>query len=79
MPKTRQGKVVSEEEQDECKQAYFQSPHKRSAEQDVSSLCAIGSGIGRWKSCRHVAVDIIWKFKLTFRPGNYFGNFQIGL
>ena len=40
-----------------------------------------------WESCWHAAVAVVvaiavavtWKFRLTFRPGNYFGSFQIGI
>ena len=39
--------------------------------------------LARWESCWHsvaavAAVRATWKFRLTFRPGNYFWSFQIG-
>ena len=43
--------------------------------------------LARWEGCWDVAVAVavavavvavIWKFRLTFRPGNYIWSFQIG-
>ena len=45
------------------------------------SLRTMGWGLVRWKNCRRavvVAVGVIWKFRLTFRPGNYIWSFSYG-
>ena len=36
--------------------------------------------LARWKNCRRVvvAVGVIWKFRSTFRPGNYIWSFSYG-
>ena len=46
--------------------------------------CALRDrGLAGWESCRRVvavvvaAVGVIWKFRLTFRPGNYIWSFFI--
>ena len=44
--------------------------------------CALlARALARWDSCRRVvvvAVGIIWKFRSTFRPGNYIVSFSYG-
>ena len=35
-------------------------------------------GLTRWENCRRAVVGVIWKFRLTFRPGNYIWSFSFG-
>ena len=43
--------------------------------------CALWArALARWENCRRaaVAVGVIWKFRSTFRPGNYIWSFSYG-
>ena len=44
-------------------------------------LVLVRYGLGVWPDGRVLGATVVvtWKFRLTFRPGNYFGSCQIGI